>query len=113
LSLPLQAKILRVLQERQVTRIGETSPRRADFRLICATHRDLESAVAKGGFREDLYFRIAGALLTLPPLRERGDDVILLADHFQKRFCISNGLAPKPLTETAMHCLKHHRWRGN
>jgi DNA-binding NtrC family response regulator len=85
LPLELQAKLLRVLQEETVTRVGEHFTRRVDVRILCATHRDLQRMVSEGTFRQDLYFRLAGLQLRLPSLRERGDDVLHLADLFLRR----------------------------
>ena len=82
LSLPLQAQLLRVVQERQYKRLGSNSWQRSEFRLVCATHRDLEAAVAAGSFRADLYFRIAGWRCAMPPLRDRKDDILPLAHFF-------------------------------
>ncbi|WP_088279134.1 sigma 54-interacting transcriptional regulator [Ideonella sp. A 288] len=82
LSLPLQAQLLRVVQERQYKRLGSNAWQRSEFRLVCATHRDLEAAVAAGQFRADLYHRIAALRCTLPPLRERRDDILPLARFF-------------------------------
>ena len=82
LSLPLQAQLLRVVQERQYKRLGSNSWQRSEFRLVCATHRDLEAAVTAGSFRADLYYRIAGWRCTAPPLRERLDDILPLARFF-------------------------------
>ena len=82
LSLPLQAQLLRVVQERQYKRLGSNSWQRSEFRLVCATHRDLEAAVVDGSFRADLYYRIAGSRCTTPPLRERQDDILPLARFF-------------------------------
>ena len=113
MPLHLQAKLLRVIQERQITRIGETRARPAQFRLVTATHVNLPKAIAAGQFRQDLYYRIAGAVVELPPLRLRGSDVIRLAEHLQSRFCQQNDLTVRELSETAMHSLRRHSWDGN
>ena len=86
LSLPIQAQLLRVVQEHQYKRLGSNHWQSSKFRLVCATHRDLEAAVADGRFRADLYYRIAGWQCTTPPLRERGDDILTLAQHFVSQF---------------------------
>jgi DNA-binding NtrC family response regulator len=82
LSLPVQAKLLRVLEERRATRVGGVTPHNLDFRLVCATHRDLRAMIAAGTFREDLFYRLNVICLTVPPLRERREDIPLLIAHF-------------------------------
>lgn len=113
LPLPLQAKLLRVLQERSVTRLGDGAPRQVDFRLISATHRDLPAMVAHGEFREDLYYRIAGAVVQLPALRERAEDISILAMHFGRLFAERHGLANKEWSPQALLALERHAWPGN
>ncbi len=102
-----QGKLLRVLQEGEIRRVGESFSRKVDVRVIAATHRNLERMVSDGGFRQDLFFRLKVATLELPPLRERGRDVLLLADHFlsEKRSA--------HLTEDARRVLMAHTWPGN
>ncbi len=112
LSLSTQAKLLRVLQERRFQRLGSSQDVASDFRLIAATHRDLLSEVRAGRFREDLYFRIAVFELELPPLRERGDDVIILAETFLRR-ADRPGSAPLSLSPGAVDVLRGHDWPGN
>ncbi|RSK43031.1 sigma 54-interacting transcriptional regulator, partial [Hymenobacter rigui] len=87
LSLPLQAKLLRVLQERELQRVGGTERVKLDVRLITATHQNLAEQVQRQTFREDLYYRVVGLPIELPPLRERGHDILLLAQHFLLEFC--------------------------
>jgi DNA-binding NtrC family response regulator len=109
----LQAKILRVIQEREVDRLGGTAPLRVDVRLLAATHRDLGAEVAAGRFREDLYFRLNVVALHIPALRERPADILPLAEHFCARYAQVNGLPPRPLAPAARHRLLAHGWPGN
>lgn len=113
LSLPMQAKLLRMLQERAVTRVGETTPRAVDFRLVTATHRNVEGMVKAGGFREDLYYRIAGAVVRMPSLRERPEDILPLANHFRRRFADKHRLADKEWSSDALASLETCGWQGN
>ncbi|WP_426059879.1 sigma-54-dependent transcriptional regulator [Hymenobacter sp. B1770] len=109
----LQAKLLRVLQEREVTRVGGTQAVEFDVRLIVATHRDLLAEVEAGRFREDLYYRLLGLPIVLPPLRQRGNDVLLLARAFVHNFCILNNLPLRQLTDDACARLLAHPFPGN
>lgn len=113
LGLPLQAKLLRVIQDRAVTRIGGHTAKKIDFRLITATHEDLEEMVRTGRFREDLYYRINVVPLFLPPLRERNGDVPLLIDHFLRVYCAQNGVPLKRLDPEVMQVLEDDPWQGN
>jgi DNA-binding NtrC family response regulator len=113
LSLNIQVKLLRVLEQRTFERLGDTTPRRADFRLICATHRDLAAQVADGSFREDLYYRLDVVRIDLPPLRERREDIPALARLFLERCCERYGLENITISEAAMQSLLRHSWRGN
>jgi DNA-binding NtrC family response regulator len=113
LDLSLQAKLLRVLQEREVTRVGGSQAVPFDVRLIVATHRDLLAEVQAGRFREDLYYRLLGLPIALPPLRLRGNDVLLLAEEFVRDFCAQNNLPPRLLTDDARQRLKAHPFPGN
>ncbi|GAA3974366.1 sigma-54 dependent transcriptional regulator [Hymenobacter antarcticus] len=113
LDLSLQAKLLRVLQEREVTRVGGNQHIAFDVRLIVATHRDLLAEVQAGRFREDLYYRLLGLPIALPPLRQRGNDILLLADVFVREFCRFNNLALRQLTEAARAQLMTHPFPGN
>ncbi len=109
LSLELQAKLLRAIQERQVEPLGALRPVPVDVRIVAATHQDLEAAVRAGRFRQDLYFRLNGALLRLPPLRERGAaDVAALAEHFLRKIG-----SPLRLSPAALRALELHPWPGN
>ena len=109
----LQAKILRAIQEREIDRLGGSAPVKVDVRILAATHRDLAIEVAKGRFREDLYFRLAVVRLRIPALRERRDDILPLARHFAARYAQANGLPPRGLSPAAEAVLMAHRWPGN
>lgn len=114
LPLEMQPALLRVLQERSVTRLGSTRPVPVDFRLIAATHVDLPSAVAAGRFREDLLFRINVLTMQVPPLRERGDDVIVLAERFREGFAAAAvGARSRGFSQDALRHLRQYRWPGN
>ena len=108
-----QAKLLRMLQERSVTPVGEHRPVAVDVRVVCATHRDLEAMVAAGTFRQDLYYRIAVVTLRVPPLRERPGDVAALATHFLSRQATFYGETAKTLSPEASAALASHPWPGN
>ncbi|HTV02670.1 MAG TPA: PEP-CTERM-box response regulator transcription factor [Luteitalea sp.] len=113
LSLPLQVKLLRFLQEKAFTRVGGRQEIQSDARVVAATNANLRESVAEGRFREDLYFRLAVLVLTLPPLRERGDDVTVLANEMLRRYAgqhMRNGLFFAP---DAMRALNQHTWPGN
>jgi PAS domain S-box-containing protein len=111
LPLALQAKLLRVLQEGEFEPVGSSTTRKVDVRVIAATHRDLAALVDRGGFRQDLYYRLNVFPLPIPPLRERGDDVILLAETFARRFG-RHDLAPS-LSIDDLACLRAYTWPGN
>jgi DNA-binding NtrC family response regulator len=108
-----QVKLLRVLQDREYERLGGTETRRADVRFVTATHRDLPAMVAKGEFREDLFYRLNVVRIVLPPLRERLEDLPGLARHFAALACRANGLNPVAITESALEELRKERWPGN
>ena len=110
---PLQAKLLRTLQEREVRRLGENRPRPLDVRVVSATSRDLEKEVEAGRFREDLFFRIHVAVIQLPPLSRRGRDVALLARHFLARYAREYGRGSLDLMPEALAALATHPWPGN
>jgi len=112
-SLALQVKLLRVLQERTVTRIGGQGEIKIDTRVIVATHRDLAEEVKKGTFREDLYYRLFGLTIKMPPLRDRGNDVLLLSTFFITSFCRENGMKVKTLTTEAKQKLTSYHFPGN
>jgi DNA-binding NtrC family response regulator len=113
MSMPLQAKILRVLQEREVERLGGEKPISVDVRLVAATNRTLENEVAAGRFREDLYYRLAVVVLTLPPLRERGDDIRLLAQHCIAKDAHSRGWQVEAIATETLEFLRNYPWPGN
>ena len=113
MPLAAQSRLLRVLAEGQVMRIGSTTPRPVDVRVIAATHRDLQVAVREGLFREDLYYRLAVALVAVPPLRERGADVALLATRFLERAAERAGRPHLRFAPDAHEVLAAHDWPGN
>ena len=113
MSLRTQAKVLRVLQEGEVERIGSQKTINVDVRVIAATNKKLEEAIEKGDFREDLYFRLSVIPVRVPPLREHPEDVPLLVDHFVKQFCAENNFKARVFTKEAFEALKRHPWRGN
>ena len=113
MSLKLQAKLLRVLQERQVERLGGNTPIKVDTRIIAATNKNLEEEVKNGNFREDLYFRLNVIPLHLPPLRERKEDISLLATFFLKKICKREGIEEKKFSKEALELLKNYHWPGN
>ncbi len=113
LPLPLQAKILRALEERRFERVGGTALVTVDVRLVAATNRGLRAAVAARRFREDLFFRLSVFPITVPPLRERGNDIPLLARYFIDRFCRDLKKKPLALSPAALDALHAYRWPGN
>lgn len=113
LDLSLQAKLLRALQEQEITRIGGTKPIRFDARIITATHKNLFEEVHKGNFREDLYYRLLGLSIELPPLKERGNDVLILARHFLNHYIQKNNFNAKTLSQGAKDKLLNHNFPGN
>jgi two-component system NtrC family response regulator/two-component system nitrogen regulation response regulator GlnG len=113
MPLPLQAKLLRVLENREVCRIGSNETIKVNVRLVSATHRDLEAAIQQGRFRQDLFYRLKGLRIVLPPLRERGHDLEILAKYFLARAASDAGIPVPTLTEAALQKLKSHAWPGN
>lgn len=113
LPLGLQAKLLRVLQEGEIDLVGGEVPQRIDVRLVVATHRNLGAMVRKGHFRSDLYFRLNVVTIPIPPLRERPEDILLLADRFLFRLCERYQALPKRFSPEAMELLRSHDWPGN
>lgn len=113
MDIHFQAKLLRALQEREITRIGGNELIKIDCRIIVATNRDLLQEVKTGNFREDLYYRLFGLPIHLPPLRERGNDVLLLAKQFIGDFCKENNFAPKKISDDARAKLMAYSWPGN
>jgi len=113
LALSIQVKLLRLLQEKEYQRVGGTRPLRANVRFVTATHRDLEAMVRSGEFREDLYYRISVFPVELPPLRERGEDIALLAHHFCHTLAAENGRDPLRIEDSAVERLTQASWPGN
>ena len=113
IGITIQAKFLRVLQEREFRRVGGREMISVDFRLISATNRDPEQAVQEGTIREDLYYRLNVIPLTLPPLRERHEDIPLLAYHFLRQFCKSSDVEVSEISDDALGLLKQYDWPGN
>ena len=108
-----QAKVLRVLQEQEVERLGSARTTKVDVRVISATNKNLEDAIQRGEFREDLFFRLNVIPITVPPLRERREDIPLLVQHFARRSSEEHNLKPKKFDAGAMEVLQRYRWRGN
>lgn len=113
MDLRLQAKLLRAIQEREITRLGSNNAVRVDIRILATSNRHLEQEVRDGKFREDLYFRLNVVSIPLPALRERPQDILLLARHFIKKYSKANNVAEKPLSSAAEQALCQHHWRGN
>lgn len=113
ISIGLQAKLLRVLQEKQIDRVGSKAPISVDFRVIATTNRDIEIDVKEGRFRRDLYFRLNVIPIKIPPLRSRKDDILPLAEHFIKKIARREGMGEKILTPQAKDALLGYSWPGN
>jgi two-component system nitrogen regulation response regulator NtrX len=113
MSAKTQAKVLRVLQEGEVERLGSARTIKVDVRVIAATNKNLEEEIEKGNFREDLYFRLAVIPILVPPLRERPEDIAALIRHYMDYFTRENNVRPKRLTPAALEALGRYRWKGN
>jgi two-component system response regulator PilR (NtrC family) len=113
LNVNMQSKVLRALQEREIRRVGSHESIKIDARIIAATNKNLEAEVAKGTFREDLYYRLNVVTIPLPPLRERSTDIPQLAEYFVRRACDDAGRPPMPITTEAMRLFLHYHWPGN
>ncbi len=113
IPLPLQVKLLRFIQERVIERVGGRKSIEVDVRIVCATHRNLEAMIAEQRFREDLFYRIAGVVIRIPPLKDRGDDAVLLANHFLQANARSRPGAPVRLAPSAVAAIRRHDWPGN
>jgi DNA-binding NtrC family response regulator len=109
----MQAKLLRVLEEGEVERIGADKPIKVDVRVVVATHRNLEQLVESGGFRRDLYHRVVVFPMELPPLRRRCEDLPALVEHFADQVSVQNGWKPVPFSAGAIEALKRYGWPGN
>lgn len=113
MNLDIQAKVLRVLQERKIRRVGEKKERAVDFRLISATHKDFSEAIKNETFRTDLYYRLEEYPLVIPPLRKRREDIPLLATHFLESFCTANNIEALSFSESVLEKLTGYDWPGN
>lgn len=113
MDMNIQVKLLRALQEREIVRIGSNTSISFNCRIIVATHKDLKKEVSDGNFREDLFYRLLGLSVTLPPLRERGADIVLLAEHFIQLFAKENNMEVKHLSDSARSRLLRYNWPGN
>jgi DNA-binding NtrC family response regulator len=113
ISLKTQTDLLRVLQEKEITRVGSTRPIKVDFRCVAATNRKLEALVEEGSFRADLFYRLNVFRIEIPPLRERRDDVPLLVESFIRRFCLAMNKRIEGVTPAAMRALQEYDWPGN
>jgi len=113
MDISLQSKLLRALQELEITRIGSNDLIKVDLRIIVATHKDLSLEVKEGRFREDLYYRLLGLPIELPPLRDRGNDIVLIAKHFMVNFCKENNMELKRISKSAQEKLLTYHYPGN
>jgi len=113
MDMALQAKVLRTLQEEEIERVGGTSSVKIDIRIIAASNRDLEAAVADNAFREDLYYRLSVFPVTIPPLRERPDDIPVLVEHFISKYASEMNIPHKNVSPDAMDALSKYSWKGN
>ena len=113
LPMPLQAKLLRFLQERVIERIGGRKEIPVDVRIVCATHQNLKKLIEEGRFREDLYYRLSEIVITIPPLRERAGDAALLAHHFKNKFSVQERRTSLNFSQEALAAIESHPWPGN
>ncbi len=113
MSPSLQAKLLRVIQERKIRPVGDNAAFDVDVRVIAATHKDLKAAIREGVFREDLFYRLSVIPIVIPPLRNRPEDIPLLAEYFLKKYCAANNSKLRGFTKGAISKLVHFRWEGN
>jgi DNA-binding NtrC family response regulator len=113
MSLAAQAKVLRVLQERKLSRVGSDKDITVDVRVVAATNKNLKEEIAKGNFREDLYHRLSVIVINVPTLDDRKDDIPLLVDHFIDQICSETGMQPRPIDAEAMQLLVEKTWTGN
>jgi len=113
MSLAMQVKLLRVLQDKEVCMVGSNRPRKVDVRILAATNKDLHGLVKKGLFREDLFYRLNVITIFIPPLRERDDDILLLARHFAGQFAAELGQSPPCFSDKALQSLTSYNWPGN
>jgi two-component system response regulator HydG len=113
MSLAMQVKLLRVLQDKKVCMVGSNRMRKVDVRILAATNKDLHGLVKKGLFREDLFYRLNVITIVIPPLRERGDDIILLAHHFLTKFAAESGKSSPRFSDEALQSLRSYNWPGN
>jgi two-component system response regulator HydG len=113
MSMPMQVKLLRVLQDKEVSMVGSNRSRKVDVRILAATNKDLDSLVKKGLFREDLFYRVNVITINMPPLRERGNDILLLAHHFIDKFAAELVRTPPGFPDEALRNLRNYNWPGN
>ncbi|MFO0293899.1 MAG: sigma-54-dependent transcriptional regulator, partial [Rhodospirillales bacterium] len=113
MDIRLQAKLLRAIQERVIDRVGGNQPIKVDIRVLATTNRDLEAEVRAGRFREDLFYRLNVVTLRIPALRDRADDIPMLADHFVRKYSEANDIAVRPIGDLALAKLRAHQWLGN
>lgn len=113
MDVALQAKLLRALQEKEIVRVGSNKPVKTDCRIIVATNKNLQELVMKGYFRQDLYYRLFGLSVELPPLRNRGNDIVMLSKHFIREFCTENDFPLKSLSKSAVDKLLSYSYPGN
>ncbi|SHJ78750.1 regulatory protein, Fis family [Paramaledivibacter caminithermalis DSM 15212] len=113
LSLPMQVKLLRVLQEQEIERVGESEVVKIDVRIVAATNRDLKKMVEEGSFREDLYYRLNVIPIELPSLKERKEDIPLLVSYFIEKYCNQMGRNPIKIDKEALNMLINYEWKGN